>query len=153
MALTNRLVEHPGRVLLTPVDGEENTYDLTRAEGEVIEEGSPLDADTLNTEISDQIGAATAGISTDANNNIQFRNLQSGAATLKTKNNAKKTVKKTVTFKTAYTKKPSIVVTPCSTAPGALQVSVSGVTYTGFTIYCYRTSGTTDTVVNWIAFV
>ena len=44
MALQDRIVEHPGRVVLTPVSGEENTYDMTRAEGTVTQEGTQLNA-------------------------------------------------------------------------------------------------------------
>lgn len=42
MALQDRIVEHPNRVLLTPVAGEENVYDMTRAEGQVTQAGTPL---------------------------------------------------------------------------------------------------------------
>lgn len=48
MALTDRVVEYPGRIILTPVSGETNTYDVTRAEGTVTEEGTPLNAANLN---------------------------------------------------------------------------------------------------------
>ena len=47
MSLSNRITEHPGRIILTPVPGEENTYDVTRAEGEVINQGTPLDKDKI----------------------------------------------------------------------------------------------------------
>ena len=47
MALQDRIVEHPGRVMLTPVSGEENTYDMTRAEGTVTQEGTELNAENL----------------------------------------------------------------------------------------------------------
>ena len=53
MAFVDRVVEHPNRWLLTPVSGEENTYDLTRAEGNVTEEGTLLNAENLNREIDD----------------------------------------------------------------------------------------------------
>lgn len=48
MALTDRIVEHPGRVVLTPVSGEENTYDVTRAEGTITQEGTELNTANLN---------------------------------------------------------------------------------------------------------
>lgn len=48
MALTDRIVEHPGRVKLTPVAGEENTYDVERAEGEVTQPGTELNSENLN---------------------------------------------------------------------------------------------------------
>lgn len=47
MALTDRIVEHPGRVVLTPVSGEENTYDMVRSEGTVTQEGTELNAANL----------------------------------------------------------------------------------------------------------
>ncbi len=48
MALTDRTTEYPGRIVLTPVAGEENTYDVTRAEGQVIEQGTRLNVQNLN---------------------------------------------------------------------------------------------------------
>lgn len=47
MALQDRIVEHPNRVLLTPVAGEENVYDMTRAEGQVTQAGTPLNKANL----------------------------------------------------------------------------------------------------------
>ena len=42
----DRVVEHPGRVTLTPTGGT-NEYDVDRAEGNVSEAGSPINAATL----------------------------------------------------------------------------------------------------------
>lgn len=50
---TNRAVQYPGRVTMTPT-GNENEYDLARAEGNVTEPGTPFNADTFN-EIANQI--------------------------------------------------------------------------------------------------
>ena len=47
MGLVDRVVEYPGRVKLDPVPGEENVYDMSRAEGEITMAGSQLNADTL----------------------------------------------------------------------------------------------------------
>ena len=47
MALTDRIVEYPGRVVLTAVTGETDTYDMTRAEGQVTQEGTQLNAENL----------------------------------------------------------------------------------------------------------
>lgn len=44
----DRVVQFPGRVTLTPVSGQPNTYDMARAEGTVTEEGTPFNADTFN---------------------------------------------------------------------------------------------------------
>ena len=48
MALQNRIVEHPGRIKLTAVAGETDTYDMERAEGQVVQTGTELNADNLN---------------------------------------------------------------------------------------------------------
>lgn len=48
MGLQDRIVEHPGRVILTPVSGEENTYDMVRSEGVITQEGTELNAANLN---------------------------------------------------------------------------------------------------------
>lgn len=48
MALTDRIVEYPGRITLTAVSGEADTYDVTRAEGTVTQEGTPINAANLN---------------------------------------------------------------------------------------------------------
>ena len=47
MALQDRIVEHPNRIVLTPVSGEENTYDMTRSEGEVTQPGTRINAENL----------------------------------------------------------------------------------------------------------
>lgn len=51
---TDRVVQHPGRVTMTPVAGETNTYDMARAEGTVTEPGTPFNAENFNG-IADQI--------------------------------------------------------------------------------------------------
>ncbi len=54
MAFVDRIVEHPGRFMLTDVSNGEvlGTFDLVRAEGTITEEGTPLTAANLNTEIA-----------------------------------------------------------------------------------------------------
>lgn len=47
MAFKDRVVEHPGRVRLTPVAGEADVYDMTREEGTIIQEGTRLSAENL----------------------------------------------------------------------------------------------------------
>jgi hypothetical protein len=154
MAFTDRVVEYPGRVVLTPT-GNANEYDMTRSEGTVTEEGTALNATNLNTIIQDMIDNAIAPYSSaldvDANGNVHFRNLQSGSVQMKV-NTAKTTVTATVTFPRAFTKLPKIVVTPLTASPAACSVSVSNVSTTGFTVYFYRTTAT-NTYVYWIAFV
>ncbi len=48
MAFVDRIVDHPGRVRLTPVSGQSDVYDMTREEGEVYEPGTLLNANNLN---------------------------------------------------------------------------------------------------------
>lgn len=45
---TDRVAQYPGRVVMNPVSGEANTYDMSRAEGTVTEEGTPFNAETFN---------------------------------------------------------------------------------------------------------
>lgn len=49
IVFTNRLVENPGRVKLTPVAGQPNVYDVERQEGNIIQPGTPINAETLGT--------------------------------------------------------------------------------------------------------
>jgi hypothetical protein len=44
----DRYVEHPSRRKLTPVSGEENVYDVTRSEGNVITPGDAFNAENMN---------------------------------------------------------------------------------------------------------
>lgn len=44
----NRQSEYPNRRTLTPVDGQENTFDVARAEGLVMEEGDAFDQEEMN---------------------------------------------------------------------------------------------------------
>lgn len=45
---TDRVVQHPGRMKLTPVSGQTNVYDVERQEGTVTEPGTPFNAETFN---------------------------------------------------------------------------------------------------------
>lgn len=45
---TDRVVQHPGRVKMTPVSGQTGVYDVERQEGTVTEPGTPFKADTFN---------------------------------------------------------------------------------------------------------
>lgn len=44
----DRIVEYPNRVKLTPVAGQSNVYDVSRQEGTITQDGTPLNAETLN---------------------------------------------------------------------------------------------------------
>lgn len=154
MAFVDRVVEYPGRVTLTAT-GNPDEYDVTRSEGTVTEEGTPLTATNLNTIIQDMIDSALApysgALDIDANGNVHFRNLQSGNALLKVPT-AKTTVTLNVTFPRPFTKVPKVVASPQSAGPSLMSTSVGNITTTGFNIYFYRTTAV-DTNIFWIAFV
>lgn len=48
----DRSVQYPGRRVLTPVSGQADTVDVTRAEGTVFNAGTEIDADNLNAEFN-----------------------------------------------------------------------------------------------------
>ena len=50
MSFTDRIVQYPGRVKMTPVSGQTNVYDMTREEGDVYTDGTLLNANNLNTQ-------------------------------------------------------------------------------------------------------
>lgn len=59
--MRDRIPKYPGRVVLTPVEGVSNTYDLSRAD-EPLEEGTPLSKSTL---LSDSV-ASLAGLTPES---------------------------------------------------------------------------------------
>ena len=63
---TDRVVQYPGRVTMVPVQGEANTYDMSRAEGDVTNPGTPFNAETFNDIADDIIQDADDNIITDA---------------------------------------------------------------------------------------
>lgn len=161
MAFTNRVVEHPGRYQLVNADTGVvlGTFDLQRAEGTVTEEGTPLNADNLNREfeavvaevtesITDAVDSRLSAFTIDSSKNVSFRNLQRGTAKVKAK--SKKVVTKTVNFPKAFTKVPSVVVTPVSGAPNKVSFSIKALSTRGFDICLYRTDNT-ETTFHWIA--
>lgn len=154
MAFVDRVVEYPGRVTLTAT-GNPDEYDVTRSEGTVTEEGTPLNATNLNTIIQDMIDSTLStyagAIDVDANDNVHFRNLQSGNAIAKVAS-PKTTVTVPVTFPKAFTKIPNVVATPQSAGPSLMSTSVGNISTTGFNIYFYRTTAV-DTKILWMAFV
>lgn len=149
MTFEDRLVEKPNRYTLTDDAGNVlGTYTLTRDEGTVTQEGTPLNAANLNAAIQDATDSAVAQarepFTVDANSNVRVRNSQSGKVSIKPK--AKKVVSKKITFKQPFTSVPSVVVTPVTASPQNVRVSVSGITTTGAVLYLYRTSDTTTSV-------
>ena len=149
MAFQDRIVEYPNRVTLTQVSGD--TYDIERAEGEVTQEGTPLNAENLNANIAEAVANALGGITIDANGNVSFQNLQSGKVLVKP-SAANTTTTVNVTFPTAFTKVPNVVVSNNGAAPNVTSVSAGAITTTGFTLYFYRTTKV-NTYVSWIAHV
>ena len=65
--MRDRVPKYPGRVRLTPVSGQTNVYDLTRAD-EPEQEGTKLNKNSL---LTDAV-AATLGLGTDATPNDAF---------------------------------------------------------------------------------
>lgn len=160
MAFVGRVVEFPNRITLKDENGNVlGPYTLEFSEGEVTEEGTPLTAENLNSEIEqiakekadEAIEGLEGAFTIDSSNNVHFRNMQAGTATIKV-TKAKAVMTKNIKFSKAFTKKPYIVVAPNSSAPQNISVSFKNVTTTGFTIHLYRTTKV-NTSVNWIAFV
>lgn len=70
----DRVVQYPGRVIMTPVSGEANTYDMSRAEGTVTTEGTRFNSDTFNGIADEIIQTADDNIITQAQlNQIKAR--------------------------------------------------------------------------------
>lgn len=67
MAFSDRVVEYPGRVKLTPVTGQSNIYDMERAEGDVYSDGTLMNATNMNaqTQLDSAIQAKFAALETD----------------------------------------------------------------------------------------
>lgn len=72
----DRVVQHPGRVTMSPVSGQSDTYDVTRAEGTVTEEGTPFNADTFNEIAQDIIDMIPKG-----NGRLWYGTCSTGAST------------------------------------------------------------------------
>ena len=62
---TDRVVQYPGRVTMTPVSGETNKYDMSRSEGTVTTDGTPFSAGACNTML-DKYGMHYGTCSTSA---------------------------------------------------------------------------------------
>ena len=66
--MKNRVPQYPGRVILTPVPGQANTYDLTRADAPT-EAGDPLNKETFFT---DRTAGLYPGLDGDSTPNDAF---------------------------------------------------------------------------------
>lgn len=76
--------------------------------------------------------------------------VQSGTVTL-TPTAKGSTVSADVTFDTPFTAAPSLIYTPYTTVPGAVQVSAGGLSATGFSVYLNRTDSVGATTISWVA--
>lgn len=123
-------------------------YDLKRAEGFVTDVGTALTAEELTDNVNGLIDAATAGITIENDGDVYYQNLQRGYALVQA--GADTVTSLAVTFPTAFTSVPRVVVTPHTSRPDLVQASVSNITTTGFTLYLYRTNAS-STGVSWIA--
>lgn len=156
MAFKDRIVEYPGRILLTPAKDASgnviaNTYDVVRQEGEVTEEGTQLNADSMIENVLELIDSRIGNIQ-DSNGKISLRKyIQAGKGTVKTKGNEKKVVKLSITFPHAFASVPYVVVSPITSVPQMVSVGIEDITTTGFTVNMYRTNGTYNTQIRWIA--
>lgn len=149
MAFIDRVVEYPNRYLLEDGGGvQTGPYTLIRDEGTITEAGTPVNATNLNTEIAAAVDTGLAAFTIDANNNVSYKNLQTGRSSTTVASKTNKTV--AVTFPIAFDTVPNIMVTPISTDPTQVRVSVSGITTTGFNLNIYATVARTCTV-NWLA--
>lgn len=153
MAFIDRVVEHPGRIKLTPATNAEgsiieNVYDISREEGEVTEEGTPLNAENLNKEIEEAIGNLDDAIKIDPNNNVHVQNIRSGRTRVKTKKKASVTT--TVKFNPAFTSTPRMSVTPFASSPQSVSAAIKSVSTTQAVISVYAT-GAWNISIDWIA--
>lgn len=161
MSFVDRIVKYPGRYTLTNAETGEvlGTFDLARAEGEVTQEGTQLNAENLNAEleavvtqvnedITDAVDARLSAFTIDSSKNVSVRNIQRGTAKVGAKKS--KVTTKHVNFPKEFTKVPSVVVTPITGAPNKVSFGIKSVTTKGFDISLYR-SDNTDTGFHWIA--
>ena len=78
----DRVPTYPGRVVLTPVSGEANTFDMTRADLP-LEEGTPVNktlfdskADRLTEDVTVYVSATGSDINGDGNSDAPFATIQ-----------------------------------------------------------------------------
>lgn len=154
MAFTNREVEHPGRYKLTNAStgAELGTFDLTREEGTVITEGTPLNADNLNNEIQTQADviaqrradAAAAGVIS------QIPTIKRGTAAITV--GKKKTGTLTIKYGTTFPGNPHVVLTPLTGSASIIHATVKSRNTTSFTAAVYNGGSKSYKVYfSWIA--
>ena len=95
-------------------------------------------------------GISCKDFDTLTTNKIVANNIKSGTVIRKNMS-ANMTYYLDVSFDTAFTTIPSIVVTPETINPYAVRVSVTNESTTGFRVYLYRSDTSGNLKVNWIA--
>lgn len=143
---TDRIVEHPGRVRLTEV--ETDVYDVTPEEGTITEEGTALNAQSLEDGIQAMIDASLNDITFTAGGSVHVPNIQQGRETIKPTANT--VTSKDVTFPQEMETVPRVSLTVETAAPQNVSVGVSNISTTGFRINIYRVN-TTTTAIQWLA--
>ena len=153
MAFSDRVVQYPNRWKLTTVSGTSvsGVYTVEREEGEVENVGTPLNADSLNTEVRAAVAEALAALDIDSNDNVHVQNIQCGRVQVTVKE-ADTTYTKSVTFSQPFTSVPRVVTTPMTSVPEKVSIGITDVTTSGFSITLNRTSAV-NTSVNWIAMI
>ncbi|MCI7327113.1 MAG: hypothetical protein SOR91_10010 [Hornefia butyriciproducens] len=153
MAFTNREVEHPGRYKLTNAStgAELGTFDLTREEGAVITEGTPLNADNLNNEIQTQAAviAEVKASAAEAAAVAQIPAIRRGTTSLTV--DKKKTGTVTIKYGTTFPGNPHVVLTPLTGSPSVIRGTVKTRTTTSFTAAIYN--GTSKKVKIWFSWI
>ena len=144
MAFTDRISEHPNRVVLTEVSGQANTYDIDfeSAQGTISQEGTSLNATEMNDAVNDLIASAFNGVNITSGGSIKARNIQGGVVSV-TPTSANAVKSQSFTFAQAFENTPIVILTPRTTVPNTITCGVSNVSTTGFTIYMTRTNTTT----------
>lgn len=144
MAFTDRISEHPNRVVLTEVSGQANTYDIDfeSAQGTISQEGTSLNATEMNDAVNDLIASAFNGVNITSGGSIKARNIQGGVVSV-TPTSANAVNSQSFTFDQPFENTPIVVLTPRTTVPNTITCGVSNVSTTGFTLYMTRTNTTT----------
>ena len=153
MAFEDRVVQYPGRSTLTNVadPNDVKTYDVAREEGEVTNEGTPLNAENINEAIQETVDADMQPFDVDSNGNVKVRNIQCGTATVTVKA-ANTTYTKSVTFPQTFTSVPRVVATPVTGSPERVSFGITSISTSGFSITLNRTNAV-NTIVSWIAMI
>lgn len=98
-------------------------------------------------------GNTTVTGNVDISGYISTKSILAGLATIDNGSTYPGTVTKTIAFPYVFASVPNVVATPVTGVPGQVQVGVSSISTTGFTITLYRdsASSTGSTGVQWMA--